>query len=186
MKTDTENSIRVTITLNRESNPEWFFLLSSVVSGRARAEIVRKHLATPRVEGRFQLPAAQATARPSSPSGTEVAAPSEPVYLEGAKVNSSEISTGATSQNEAKSAAVKRPSSETVNVGVPQNKADVNNEGAADKAGVNNDGVKNKAGVNNEEAADKAGVNEPASAKQSRGGLASVLLNHGRTGISDV
>lgn len=43
--------IRVGITFNAESHPEWYELLSKVVSGRARAEILRTHLTFP--SGRF-------------------------------------------------------------------------------------------------------------------------------------
>jgi hypothetical protein len=48
MKTDTEDAIRATATLLRESLPEWFACLSSVASGRGGAEIVRVHLSEPR------------------------------------------------------------------------------------------------------------------------------------------
>lgn len=48
MKTDTEDVIRVTITFRRESYPEWYDRLIDVKSGRARADIVRAHLALPR------------------------------------------------------------------------------------------------------------------------------------------
>ena len=48
MKTDTEDVIRVTITFRRESYPEWYDRLIIVKSGRARADIVRAHLALPR------------------------------------------------------------------------------------------------------------------------------------------
>lgn len=46
-----EKTIRVGITFNAESHPEWFELLSKVVSGRARADILRAHLTLP--SGRF-------------------------------------------------------------------------------------------------------------------------------------
>lgn len=48
MKTDTDDTIRVTITLRRESHPEWYGVLKNVRSGRDRAEIVRTHLTLPR------------------------------------------------------------------------------------------------------------------------------------------
>ena len=145
MKTDTDDSIRVTITLNRESNPEWFVVLKNIRSGRARAEIVRKHLATPRVEGRFQALATQSAEIKRDPVGTEAPASLSDVYPEGGKVNSSEIPSGAASHDEDKAAT------------------------------ANNAEVQNKAGVND----------DTASKKPSRGGLASVLLNNGRSGISD-
>lgn len=59
MKTDTDETIRVTITIRRESHPEWYDRLVGVVSGRARAEIVRTHLTLPRT--------VNTTARPSRP-----------------------------------------------------------------------------------------------------------------------
>ena len=40
--------VRVTITIRRESHPEWYDRLVDVESGRARAEIVRSHLMLPR------------------------------------------------------------------------------------------------------------------------------------------
>jgi hypothetical protein len=49
MKTDTDDTVRVTLTIRRESNPEWYALLKNVKSGRARAEIVRGHLTAPRL-----------------------------------------------------------------------------------------------------------------------------------------
>ena len=145
MKTDTDDSIRVTITLNRESNPEWFVVLKNIRSGRARAEIVRKHLATPRVEGRFQALATQSAEIKRDPVGTEAPASLSDVYPEGGKVNSSAIPSGAASHDEDKAAT------------------------------ANNAEVQNKAGVNDDR----------ASEKPSRGGLASVLLKNGRSGISD-
>lgn len=50
MKTDTEDSVRITVTFNRASNPEWFAVLSKVASGRARSEIVKAHLNLPSKE----------------------------------------------------------------------------------------------------------------------------------------
>ena len=133
MKTDTDDSIRVTITLNRESNPEWYVVLKNIRSGRARAEIVRKHLATPRVEGRFQAPATQSAENQPGPVGVEALA------------SLSAIPSGSASHDEDKAAT------------------------------ANNAEVQNKVGVNDDR----------ASGKPSRGGLASVLLKNGRSGISD-
>ena len=48
MKTDTEDTIRVTVTFRRESHPEWYETLIEIRSGRARAEIVRAALTLPR------------------------------------------------------------------------------------------------------------------------------------------
>lgn len=48
MKTDSEDSLRVTITFRRESNPEWYDYLVRIGSGRARADLVRQHLPLPR------------------------------------------------------------------------------------------------------------------------------------------
>ena len=47
MKTDTEETIRVTIKLRRESRPERYDRLVDVKSGRARADILT-HLTLPR------------------------------------------------------------------------------------------------------------------------------------------
>jgi hypothetical protein len=48
MKTDNEDTLRVTLTFRRESSPEWYALLLKTTSGRARAEHVRQHLTLPR------------------------------------------------------------------------------------------------------------------------------------------
>ena len=50
MKTDTEDTVRVTITFNRASNPEWYNVISGITSGRARSEIVKTHLTVPSLE----------------------------------------------------------------------------------------------------------------------------------------
>ena len=50
MKTDTEDTVRVTITFNRASNPEWYNVISSITNGRARSEVVKTHLAVPSEE----------------------------------------------------------------------------------------------------------------------------------------
>lgn len=50
MKTDTEDTVRVTITFNRASSPEWFNVISGIKSGRARSEIVKTHLTIPSLE----------------------------------------------------------------------------------------------------------------------------------------
>ena len=50
MKTDTEDTVRVTITFNRASNPEWFSVISGIANGRARSEIVKTHLTVPLLE----------------------------------------------------------------------------------------------------------------------------------------
>ena len=41
MKTDTDDTIHVTVTFRRESHPEWYDTLIGIRSGRSRAEIVR-------------------------------------------------------------------------------------------------------------------------------------------------
>lgn len=50
MKTDTENTVRVTITFNSASNPEWYDVIRGIKSGRARSEIVKAHLSVPSLE----------------------------------------------------------------------------------------------------------------------------------------
>lgn len=47
MKSDTKDKVRVTVTLNRESDPAWFAYISEISSGRARAELLRRHLKSP-------------------------------------------------------------------------------------------------------------------------------------------
>ena len=47
MKTDTDETTRVTIIIRRESHPEWCDRLVDVQSGRARANIMRAHLTLP-------------------------------------------------------------------------------------------------------------------------------------------
>lgn len=47
MKSDTDDKVRVTVTLNRQSDPAWFTFIKSITSGRARAEILRRYLKPP-------------------------------------------------------------------------------------------------------------------------------------------
>lgn len=106
MQTDKNNTLRVTITIHRESSPEWFSLLLKTTSGRARAELVRQHLTLPR----FAVPAENA-----SPQAVKAAEPtvnsspsieinsSEPVLKTDIFVNSPDISSNkSTTYNEEK------------------------------------------------------------------------------------
>lgn len=81
MKTDTEEAIRVTITLRRESHPEWYDRLVDVKSGRARADIVRTHLTLPRAvstttrQPRADIPTTQAGQEPVAVETPAIVAP---------------------------------------------------------------------------------------------------------------
>ena len=70
ISTDTDDALRVTITLRRESNPEWYYRLKNIQSGRARAEILRSHLNLPR-----QPPSADGIAPLSSSASINLAEP---------------------------------------------------------------------------------------------------------------
>ena len=50
MKTDTKDTVRVTITFHRASNPEWYEVISGISNGKARSEIVKTHLNLPKLE----------------------------------------------------------------------------------------------------------------------------------------
>ena len=67
MKTDTDDTIRVTVTFRRESHPEWYDTLIGIRSGRSRAEIVRSALALPRAR-----PASRPVSLSASPAATAV------------------------------------------------------------------------------------------------------------------
>ena len=84
MKKDTDESVRVTVTFNRASNPEWFRVLSAIESGRSRSEIVRTHLSVPSLE-RFGVN----LDRPQAPKPDK----SEKINTTPPAVNSSAIST---------------------------------------------------------------------------------------------
>ena len=47
LKTDTETTIRVTLTFQKLVDPEWFELLSKIDNGWGRASLVRSYLSTP-------------------------------------------------------------------------------------------------------------------------------------------
>jgi hypothetical protein len=84
MKKDTDETVRVTVTFNRASNPEWFRVLSAIESGRSRSEIVRTHLSVPSLE-RFGVSPDQP--QPFKPAKSEKINTTQP------GVNSSAIST---------------------------------------------------------------------------------------------
>ena len=90
MKTDTEETIRVTITLRRESHPEWYDRLVDVKSGRARADIMRTHLTLPRAVN-ASVRAKKVEDQPlnvsttTADTGAVVAAPTPPAVVEALK-----------------------------------------------------------------------------------------------------
>lgn len=98
MQTDKNNTLRVTITIHRESSPEWFSLLLKTTSGRARAELVRQHLTLPRFAAPAENASPQAVkavkaAEPTvnSPPSIEINS-SEPVLKTDIFVNNPDIS----------------------------------------------------------------------------------------------
>lgn len=103
MKTDTEESIRVTVTFHRESNPEWYDLLANMKNGRARADVVRGHLSLPRFKAAvrvpMELPATALPQQPEKPSSAEMKTAEEStISVAVPKVNSSENFTGTSSE----------------------------------------------------------------------------------------
>lgn len=71
MKTDTEDTVRVTVTFNRASNPEWYNVLRATASGRARSEIVKTHLSLPSEQRFGQGRRDQAPAPAPTPPGEQ-------------------------------------------------------------------------------------------------------------------
>ncbi|WP_371436154.1 hypothetical protein [Polaromonas sp.] len=71
MKTDTEDTVRVTVTFNRASNPEWYNVLRGIESGRARSEIVKTHLSLPSEQRFGQGRRGQAPAAAPVPPGDQ-------------------------------------------------------------------------------------------------------------------
>ena len=98
MKTDTEDTVRVTITFNRASNPEWYNVISGITSGRARSEIVKTHLTVPSLErfarNRREPPLAAESAGEKINSCANIKINS----FANSNLNSSEISTGPAGQ----------------------------------------------------------------------------------------
>jgi hypothetical protein len=99
MKTDNEDTLRVTLTFRRESSPEWYALLLKTTSGRARAELVRQHLTLPRFNTSPEIPApAPMQAAKSEVAATVSSSPSQEnnntasVSEASEKVNSSDVS----------------------------------------------------------------------------------------------
>ena len=72
MKNDTTQTVRVTVTFNQENDPEWVETLNRMTNGRAKAEMLRRHLNPPppfkgkavaKVAEAFELPI-ESIARP--------------------------------------------------------------------------------------------------------------------------
>ena len=47
MKNDTTQTVRVTVTFNQDNDPEWVETLNRMTNGRAKAELLRRHLNPP-------------------------------------------------------------------------------------------------------------------------------------------
>lgn len=74
MKTDTEDTVRVTVTLNRMSDPEWYELIKSIKNGRTRADVLRRHLRLPTIS--IASPAKPSASKlPTQPTQSDHAAP---------------------------------------------------------------------------------------------------------------
>lgn len=88
LKTDTDNTLRVTLTFHRDSQPEWFGVLRHINQGKVRSDIVREHLSRPDT-ARYGAASEQPQYQPSPTPSTK-----PPPALAPTEVNSQQTDAG--------------------------------------------------------------------------------------------